>query len=905
MKLPYSWLKDFTDIGIETISPKQYAADMTMAGTMVGSWDNAADEISGVVIGTVTEMERHPNSDHMWVCQVDVGEAEPVQIVTGAWNVHVGDRVPAALHKAKLPGGVTIEKGKLRGVASNGMLCSLKELNLEERDVPEAAIVPAALLNDYHPLDADKPSIPADIQPGAKVFGAVVAAKALRVESAGYGRFALTLDAGDKTVEAETGCSNIHTGDLVAYNTKNGAVLTPDDLRAQQAEFPHCIRDGILILPAEYAGENGTDVCAALGIDETVFDFDILHNRPDCLSIIGLARESAATFEKEFHLEEPVIGKTEGDIRDHLSVEIKDADLCPRYCAAMAKNITIQPSPKWMRDRLRASGVRPINNIVDITNYVMLEYGQPMHAFDYKCIDGGKIIVRRCAADEKCTTLDGQTRALWENTLVIADPTKAVAIAGVMGGENSEITENTGMIVFESAMFDSVSVRTTSRRLGMRTEASGRFERGVNSEGCLRALKRACQLVEQLGAGQIIGGIIDEYPNPKPVRVLKLEPEKVNALIGADVPREFMVKTLEKLAFTVEGDKVTVPSWRDDMEGTADIAEEVARYYGYDKIPTTLLTGQTTKGGLTQRQKFSRLVNEACNAVGYNEARTLSFMSPKAFEKIGLAEDDVRRKTVVITNPLGKDQSLLRTTPLPAMLEVAARNYNFRAQSIHLYEQSKVYLPKLDDKGNVDAEQLPEERTVLVMATYGEDFYHLKGCLEAIFTMLSVNVCEFAPCETNPSYHSGRCAAIYAKGDLLGYVGQIHPTVLKNYDIGAELYMAEVDLEKLFALVDKERYYKPIPKYPATTRDLAVVCDDKLYVLQLENEIRKAAGKALDKLELFDVYRGAQVSEGKKSVAFSLELRSPDHTLTGDETDAIMQKIISALETAFGATLRL
>ena len=905
MKLPYSWLKNYTDVGIHNVPAKQYAADMTMAGTMVGSWESAADGISNVVAGRIVSMDRHPDSDHMWICQVDVGREAPVQIVTGAWNVHVGDTVPAALHKSTLPGGVAIEKGKLRGVESNGMLCSLKELRLEERDIPEAAIIPAALLGDYKPLDPAKPSIPADIKPGDKVFGPVVAAKVLSVITARYGLFSVKLDTGAAAVVTESACSNLHENDLVAYNTKSGGICTLEDLHAQQAEFPHCISDGILILPDSYPCKPGDDICAVLGLDEIVFDFDILHNRPDCLSIIGLARESAATFDKPFALTAPVIKETADDVSNYLSVEIRDADLCPRYSAAMAKNIHIAPSPRWMRDRLRAAGIRPINNIVDITNYVMLEYGQPMHAFDYKCIDGGKIIVRRSDEGERCTTLDRQTRSLRANTLVIADPKKAVAIAGVMGGENSEITEDTQMIVFESAMFDSVSIRTTSRRLGMRTEASGRFERGVDQEGCVTALQRACQLVEELGAGQIIGGIVDAYPVKKPVRVLTLRPERVNALIGAQVPRDFMVKTLEKLAFTVDGDKVTVPSWRGDMDGEADIAEEIARYYGYDKISSTLLSGQTTKGGLTKRQKFDRLVNDACNAVGYNEARTLAFMSPKAADKIALTEDDPRRKAVVITNPLGEDQSLMRTTALPAMLEVAARNYNFRAPEIHLFEQAKVYLPKLTDNGNVDPNQLPDERMTLTMATYGEDFFHLKGCIEAVFSMLSIHGCVFLPCSDDPSYHPGRCAEIRCGERTVGHAGQVHPNVLKNYGIGAELYAAELDLDLMFELVDQEHRYQPIPKFPATMRDLAVVCDDALYVLQLEQSIRSAAGKALDHLDLFDVYRGAPVPPGKKSVAFSLALRSPDHTLTDAEADEIIRRILGVLTAEFGAVLRL
>ena len=903
MKLPYRWLKDFTDIGVENVPVKQYAADMTMAGTMVGSWESPGDEIKNVVVGKILSMEKHPNSDHMWICQLDVGKEEPVQIVTGAWNVHVGDLVPAALHKSTLPGGVTIEKGKLRGVPSNGMLCSLHELALDERDVPETAIVAAALLNDYKPLDPAKPSIPVDIQPGAKVFGPVMAARVeevTRKEDA----FTVLLNTGTECVSVETLCQNLHTGDLVAYNTKAKSICTLPDLRAQQEEFPHCINDGILVLPAALDCKPGDDISAVLDLDETIFDFDILHNRPDCLSIIGLARESAATFDKPFSVPAPVVTKTTGNIADHLAVEIRDADLCPRYAAAMARNIKIQPSPKWMRDRLRHAGIRPINNIVDITNYVMLEYGQPMHAFDYSCIEGGKITVRRCTPGEECTTLDGQTRKLWENTLVIADAKKAVAIAGVMGGENSEITDKTQMIVFESAMFDSVSIRTTSRRLGMRTEASGRFERGVNCEGCMTALQRALQLVEELGAGEIIGGYVDAYPEKKPVRTLTLEPEKMSAFIGADIPREFMVHTLEKLGFTVRGDQVTVPSWRDDMEGRADLAEEVARYFGYDNIPTTLLSGETTKGGLTRRQSFNRQVTAACCAVGFSEAQTLSFMSPKAFDKVGLAQDDTRRQAVVITNPLGEDQSLLRTTPLPAMLEVAARNYNYRAPSLHLFEQSKIYLPQLTAEGKADPHALPREKSILVMAAYGDDFFHVKGCVENVLEMLSIRGLAFVPRKDNPSYHPGRCAALVQGDKVLGYLGQIHPAVLKNYDIGTELYVAELDLEELFPLVEREHYYQPLPKFPATTRDLAILCDEDVYVLQLENAIRKGAKNALSKLELFDVYRGVQVAPGKKSVAFSLTLRNPDHTLTDAEADEIVGRILRALEEDCGAVLR-
>ena len=791
MKISLNTLKYYVDINT---SVEELCDKMVMAGFEVESIEKQGDNLVNVVVGRIEKIEPHQDSDHLQICQMDIGKDELVQIVTGAQNIKEGDLVPACLHNPWLPGGVHITKGKLRGVKSNGMLCSFAELGLTQNDLP--------------------------------------------------GAFA----------------------------------------------------DGIWILNDEDC-KPGDDINLVIGNDDTIVDFEITNNRPDCYSIIGLARESAAAFGMEMKHHEPVVkGSDAGSIYDHLDVEVPATELCNRYSSRMVANVKIGPSPKWLRQRLRANGVRPINNIVDITNYVMLEYGQPMHAFDYRCLKDGKIIVRRCTANEECTTLDGQTRKLWENTLVIADAEKAVAIAGVMGGENSEITEQTEMIVFESAMFDSVSVRTTSRRLGMRTEASGRFERGVNCEGCMTALERACQLVEELGAGEIIGGYVDAYPNPKPVRTLKLEPERVSAYIGAEIDREFMVKTLEKLAFKVDGDQVTVPSWRDDMEGMADIAEEVARYFGYDNIPTTLLRGETTKGGLTRRQVFNRKVNDACNAAGYSEAKTLSFLSPKAFDKICLAENDVRRQAVVITNPLGEDQSLLRTTALPAMLEAAARNYNYRSPSIHLFEPSKIYLPKLDENGKTDPHQLPEEKSVLVMATYGDDFFHLKGCIEGILTMLSISGCVFTPCNDNPCYHPGRCAKVSIGDVEVGYMGQVHPLVAKNYGIDAEVYCAEISLTKLFALQLPEATYTPLPKYPTVSRDLSVLCDEALTVAEVEDVMTAAGGKLLRNIKLFDIYRGTGVPEGKKSVAFALELRADDRTLTDSDSEAVMNKILTALK---------
>ncbi len=800
MNLPYLWLNDYVSIDKD---PKTYAARMTMTGSKVEGWENAADQISNVVWGKVLSIEKHPDADKLVVCQIDVGDKQ-VQIVTGAKNLTVGDVVPTCLHGAHLPGGVVIKKTKMRGVESNGMLCSFAELGLTLHDLPYAD----------------------------------------------------------------------PNGILVYQNEGEEAVL-------------------------------GQPVTRALGLDDTVFEFEITPNRPDCLSVIGLARETAASFELPLRLPQPPARPAEGEIRDLLQVTIEDADLCPRYCAAMARNIKIAPSPKWMRDRLRAAGVRPINNIVDITNYVMLEYGQPMHAFDYRCIDDNAIIVRRARAGETTTTLDGQERQLDESMLLITDPKKPVGVAGVMGGLNSEITESTQMIVFESATFHGPSIRVTSRKLGLRTEASGRYEKGLDCENTMPALMRACQLVEELGAGEIITGVIDAYPEKKLVRTLPLEPEKICRFLGAQIPEEDMVRFLKDLQFQVEGRTITVPSWRDDVETMADIAEEVARIYGYDKIEPTLFGGEVTQGGLNPYQRFERDLSDACLAAGYNEIMTLSFQSPKVYDKLLLPADSPLRVATVISNPLGEDQSLMRTTALPGLLEVCARNYNYRLPAGRFFELSKIYLPQVKE-GKADLSVLPDERPTLVMGLYGDgDFFTLKGALEAIFQRLSIPGLEFVPCRDNPTYHPGRTAAIVdGDGQQVGVVGQIHPTVLRNYGIGAEFYVCELDMLSLFQRVDRQKEYRPLPKFPAITRDLALLCQEELPVLNLEKAIRAAAGKALEQLTLFDVYQGEQVEQGKKSVAFSLALRSYDHTLTDEEADAVMKKVLARLETDCNAVIR-
>ncbi len=729
------------------------------------------------------------------------------------------------------------------------------------------------------------------------------------------------VDVGGKTLQICTGAPNVKADALVPV-ALDGAVLPGGhsiaatvmrgeksegmmcsfaELGLTQNDVPYGDPDGLLLLPE---GTPGDDICPMFGLDDIIFDFEITPNRPDCLSVIGLARESAASFGSPLTLHTPEIKKTSGDIRDHLSVEIQAPDLCPRYSAAMVKNIKIEPSPQWMRERLRNAGVRPINNIVDITNYVMLEYGQPMHAFDYACIDENKIIVRRSRPEEVITTLDGQQRKVAPDTLLIADPVKGVGIAGVMGGENSEITENTRMVVFESATFSGPSVRVASRRIGMRTEASGRFEKGLDCENTMPALLRACELVELLGAGEIIGGVIDAYPEKKQPRRLPFQPQCMRALIGADIPEEDMCQSLLSLGFGLEGDTVVVPSWRDDAEGMADLAEEVARMYGYDKIEPTLLSGSTTIGGLTPWQAFEKDLRAACISCGMLEAVTWSFAGPKDFDRILLPADSPLRRAVVIQNPLGEDQSLMRTSPLPSMLEVAARNYNFRTPAMGAFELSTVYAPAVKD-GKADLSVLPAENRILTLMSYGQgDFYTLKGMAEAIFSSVGVHGLEVSPCRDNPSYHPGRCGFMQVRGQEIGVIGQIHPLCAQNYGIGCEVYLAEIDMRKLFALRDTEKQYRPLPKYPAVTRDLAVVVQEDVTVLALEKAISAAAGEHLESISLFDVYRGAQVAAGQKSVAFSLAFRCFDRTLTDAEVDEAIRAALSSLKKEYGAALR-
>ncbi len=801
MNLPLSWLSDYVDM--TGISTRDYAAKLTMSGSKVESIDYLGEEITNVLTGQVLSVEDHPDSDHLKICQINVGAAEPVQIVTGAPNVtadSVGAICPVALHKSTLPGGIKITKGKLRGVLSNGMMCSFQELGLTHGCVPYA-------------------------------------------------------------------CEN-----------------------------------GILFLPADTA--IGADIKGVLGLDDHVVEFEITSNRPDCLSVIGLARETAATFARPLSLRTPTVKGCGDDITKYVSVSVEEPTLCPRYTAKIVKNIKIEPSPAWLRERLHASGVRPINNIVDITNYVMLEYGQPMHAFDYACLSDGKIVVRRPHAGETMTTLDGQERAITDEMLAICDGSKPVAVAGVMGGANSEITDATTTVVFESACFHGATVRITAKALGMRTEASGRFEKGLDASLTMDALLRACELIEELGAGEVIDGIIDVCNADLSPRALPFEPEAMNTLLGLDLTTQAQAEILSRLDFHVQGDKVFTPAYRIDIARMCDVAEEVARIYGYDNIPTRLYAGEMVQGEYTPRQQMERATADLCRAAGFHEAITHSFISPKFYDAINLPADSAKRISTTILNPLGEDFSIMRTTTLPSMLDVLAHNHAHRNAAASLFEVGTIYTPEIVD-GKANADVLPTEERMLTLGSFGKlGFFDLKGVVESLCKTLGVAEVSFVADKTNPSYHPGRCALVLSGETVLGTFGAVHPAVSKKYGMNGEVLAGELSMNALFACSDPTKLYHALPKFPASTRDIAVLCDDTTPVAALEKAIRGAAGSILEAVTLFDVYRGNQVPEGKKSVAYSMLLRAADRTLTDEECDKAMKQALAALEKDCGAILR-
>ncbi len=795
MKVPMSWFNDYTNV--DGIEPREYAEALTLTGSKVETVENMGADIQNVVCGKILEIEEHPDSDHMVICKVDVGD-EVLQIVTGAPNVKVGQIVPVAKNDSYLPGGVHIKTGKLRGVESFGMLCSHEELGLSESDL--------------------------------------------------------------------------------SWEPEYGILVLPEDTKV------------------------GMDIKDFFGLNEEVVEFEITSNRPDCFSVIGLARETAATFGKPFNVPVPTYKETSENIQDTISVTVENPDKCLRYTAKMVKNVKIGPSPAWMVHRLKAAGIRSINNIVDITNYILLEYGQPMHAFDLRHLDGSKIIVRDAKDGEVIKTLDEQDRTLNSNDLVIADASKAVAIAGVMGGFNSEIEEDTTTVVFESATFDAVSVRLTAQKAGLRTEASSRYEKGLDVNNTIPAINRACQLVEELGCGEIVGGMIDVVGNVPAPTVLAFRPEKINAFLGIDISKEEMAGYLTTIDFKVDLDKmeITVPSFRPDVIAEADVAEEVARFYGYNKIPTTLIANsETTKGSYSPIQKFRKDLGSMLTSQGMYEIYTFTFIGENEFDKLNLPADSSFRNAVKIRNPLGEDTSIMRTTMLASMLETLSYNYNRKNEEARLFEISKAYIPTEPGK-------LPNEPEKLAIGMYGKDmdFFCLKGAIEEIIDGLNIKGIAWKQLTTCPTLHPGRAAALMIGDTQIGILGQVHPTVCKNFDMDTNCFIAEIDVLPLFESVDNNVKYKALPKFPAAERDIAVLVDKTALVGDLEATIAKASGALLENIKLFDVYEGDRIPEDKKSVAFAISFRAADRSLTSEEVNKVFNKIVKDLQFKNNAQLR-
>ncbi|MDD6275969.1 MAG: phenylalanine--tRNA ligase subunit beta [Clostridia bacterium] len=792
MNLSKKWLKDYVDFDA---TDKEFADALTLSGSKVEGFETEGAELKNIVVGHLLQIEHHPDADTLWICQLDVGEDEPVQIVTSAQNLKVGDYVPVAKHKSVVAGGHHIEKGKLRGVLSKGMMCSVAELGLTVHD------------------------------------------------------------------------------------------------------FPYAIEDGIFVLGDDCKKVPGMDIHEAIGLNDTVTEFEITSNRPDCLSVIGLARETAATFGTKLNVKEPVVKPGHGDVNDMLKVTIEAPEKCYRYVGAVVENVRVKPSPLWMRERLRASGVRPINNIVDITNYVMLEYGQPMHAFDLRFLKGGEVIVRNAVNGESITTLDGEVRELDDTMLVIADAEKPVAVAGVMGGEYSGIMDDTTTIVFESACFNGASVRRTAKKLGMRTEASARYEKELNPHDCHRTLNRALELVQLLDAGDVVNGAVDCNKVVKEQTVLDFDPEWVNNFIGINLGADEQKKILEALDFEVKDGKIYVPFFRNDIEHKADISEEIARFYGYGNIPNRPLSG-TANAKLTDRQKLIRQLDSALIGCGLTEIYTYSFVSPKSVDKIRVPENSDLRKFVVISNPLGDDTSVMRTIAVPSMLDVLSKNYNNRNLDAALYEIATEYISR-------GTEELPLEKQSVIIGMYGKDvdFYSIKGTVEEILKNAGVYGYDVVPVKDNPTYHPGRCAMLTIDGEELAVIGEIHPDVSEAYGFGTRVYIASISVEVIEKYRNDRKTYTALPKFPALTRDLAFVCKKEHTVLELEKRISNAVGSLLEDISLFDIYEGSQIPKGMKSVAFSLKLRSNERTLKDTEADEAVNRAIKALN-ELGITLR-
>lgn len=805
MNTSLSWIKAY--VPELDVTAQEFTDAMTLSGSKVEGFEKLDADLENIVIGQIEKIERHPDADKLIICQVNVGAEAPVQIVTGAPNVKEGDKVPVVLdggrvaggHDGKMtPGGIRIKKGKLRGIESNGMMCSIEELGSSRDMYPEAP--------EY----------------------------------------------------------------------------------------------GIYIFPEDAVV--GADAIEALGLHDVVFEFEITSNRVDCYSTLGLAREAAATFRKEFRAPAVEVKGSGDDVSNYIKVDVQDADLCPRYCARVVKNIKLAPSPQWMQRRLASVGIRPINNVVDITNYVMEEYGQPMHAYDLDTIAGHQIIVRRAEKDEKFVTLDGQERTMDDSVLMICDGEKAVGMAGIMGGENSMITDDAHTMLFEAACFDGTNIRLSSKKVGLRTEASGKFEKGLDPNNAKAAINRACQLIEELGAGEVVNGIVDVYPKKKEEVRIPFEPEKINALLGTKISKEQMLAYFEPIGLVYDeaSEEIIAPTFRQDLFRTADLAEEVARFYGYDNIPTTLPKGEATTGKLPFYLRIESVARDIAEFCGFSQGMTYSFESPKVFDKLLLPADAREREAIVISNPLGEDFSIMRTVSLNGMLTSLATNYNRRNKNVRLYELGNIYLPK-----SLPLTELPEERMQFTLGMYGEgDFFTMKGVVEEFLDKIGMHEKEtYDPHAGKPFLHPGRQANIVYAGTVIGYLGEVHPTVAAAYGIGDRAYVAVLDMPSVVEKATFDRKYEGIARFPAVTRDISMVVPKSVLVGQIEEVIAVRGGKILESYELFDVYEGSQIKEGYKSVAYSIVFRAKDKTLEEAEISAAMKKILNGLE-SLGAELR-
>ncbi|MCI9531689.1 MAG: phenylalanine--tRNA ligase subunit beta [Lachnospiraceae bacterium] len=805
MNTSLSWIKAYVP-GLD-VTAQEYTDAMTLSGSKVEGFEALDADLEKIVVGQIQKIEKHPDADKLVVCQVEVGAGEVIQIVTGAPNVQEGQKVPVVLDGGrvagghdgkKTPGGIKIKKGKLRGVASAGMMCSIEELGSSREMYPEAP------------------------EEGIYVFG----------------------------------------------------------------------EDAVV----------GESAVKALGLDDVVFEYEITSNRVDCFGVLGIAREAAATFGKEF--KPPVVPETGNgeDVNDYIKVTVKDTELCPRYCARVVKNIKVAPSPQWMQRRLASQGIRPINNIVDITNYVMEEYGQPMHAYDLDRIAGREIIVRRAGKEEAFVTLDGQERQMDDSVLMICDGEKAVGIAGIMGGENSMITDSVQTMLFEAACFDGTNIRHSSKKVGLRTDASGKFEKGLDPNNALEAMNRACQLMEELGAGEVVGGVVDVYGKRKEGRSIPFDAGKVNQLLGTEIAKETMIGYFQQIGLSYDGAKeeVAVPSWRQDLECLADLAEEVARFYGYDNIPTTLPTGEATTGKLSFKLRVEEVARDTAESCGFSQGMNYSFESPKVFDKLLIAKDSKLRQAVVISNPLGEDFSIMRTISLHGMLSSLSTNYNRRNKNVRLYELGNIYLPK-----QIPIEELPEERMQFTLGMYGEgDFYTMKGVIEEFFSKAGLSGKEiYEPNAGRPFLHPGRQADIIYDGEAVGYLGEVHPQVADNYAIKERVYVAVVDMPKVVELATFDRKYEGIARFPAVSRDISMVMPKDILVGEVEKVFDAKGGSYLEHYELFDIYEGSQIQAGFKSVAYSLTFRAKDKTLEEADYMPAMDKILKSLE-GMGIELR-